>query len=41
MAKTISGFNSDYTVRQYAHGLLPESQFLYHLVPIAGLYRQK
>ena len=28
MAKTTSGFNSDHTIRQYAHGLLLESQFL-------------
>ena len=28
MAKTTSGFNSDSTVRQYAHGLLLESPFV-------------
>jgi len=28
VAKTISGFNSDNTLRQYTHGLLLESQFL-------------
>jgi len=28
MAKTTSGFNSDHTIRQYAHGLLPESPFV-------------
>ena len=28
MAKTTSGFNSDQAIRQYAHGLLLESQFL-------------
>jgi len=39
-AKTTSGFNSDHTIRQYAHGLLLESLF-YRFVPIAGLYGQK
>jgi len=33
VAKITSGFNSDRTIRKYAH--------LYHLVPIAGLYWQK
>jgi len=28
VAKTTSGFNSDRTIRQYAHGLLPESPFV-------------
>jgi len=28
VAKTTSGFNSDHTFRQYAHGLLLESQFI-------------
>ena len=28
MAKTTSGFNSDHTIRQYAHGLLLESQLV-------------
>jgi len=28
VAKTTSGFNSDHTMQQYAHGLLLESQFL-------------
>jgi len=28
VAKTTSGFNSDLTIRQYAHGLLLESPFL-------------
>jgi len=28
VAKTTSGFNSDHTIGQYAHGLLLESQFL-------------
>ena len=28
VAKTTSGFNSDHITRQYAHGLLLESQFL-------------
>ena len=28
MAKTTSGFNSDRTIRQYAHGLLLESPFV-------------
>jgi len=28
MAKTTSGFNSDRTIRQYAHGLLLESLFV-------------
>jgi len=28
VAKTTSGFNSDHTIPQYAHGLLLESQFL-------------
>jgi len=28
VAKTISGLNSDRTIRQYAHGLLLESPFL-------------
>jgi len=42
VAKTTSGFNSDHTIPQYAHGLLLESQFVpLHLVPIAGLYGQK
>jgi len=27
VAKTTSGFNSDRTIRQYAHGLLLESPF--------------
>jgi len=40
VAKTTSGFNSDHTKRQYAYGLLLESQF-YHPMPIAGLYGQK
>ena len=40
VAKTTSGFNSDRTIRQHAHGLLLEFH-LYHLVPIAGLYGQK
>jgi len=28
VAKTTSSFNSDHPIRQYAHGLLLESQFL-------------
>jgi len=28
MAKTTSGFNSDHTVRQYAHGFLLGTQFV-------------
>jgi len=40
VAKTTSGFNSDCTVQQYAHGLLLDIN-LYHLVPIAGLCGQK
>ena len=28
VAKSTSSFNSDHTIRQYAHGLLLESQFL-------------
>jgi len=28
VAKTTSGFNSDHTVQQYAHGLLLESPFV-------------
>jgi len=28
VAKTTSGFNSDQTIRQYAHGLLLESPFV-------------
>jgi len=28
VAKTTSGFNSDRTIRQYAHGLLLESPFV-------------
>jgi len=41
VAKTTSGFNSDRTRRQYAHGLLLESPFVPPWVPIAGLYGQK
>ena len=36
-----SGFNSDHTIRQYAHGLLLESPFVPSSIPIAGLYEQK
>jgi len=28
VAKTTSGFNSDHTIRQYAHSLLLESPFV-------------
>jgi len=40
MAKTISGFNSYRAIRQYSHGLLPESPFVPSST-IAELYRQK
>jgi len=36
MAKTTSGFNSDHTIRQYAHGLVLESQM--HISPAKMLY---
>jgi len=39
VTKTTSGFNSDHTIQQYAHGLLLESQFLPSST-VAGLYEQ-
>jgi len=44
LAKTTSGFNSDHTVRQYAHGLLLESQFVPSSIncwAVRGKIRQK